>query len=60
MQPHPPPELEESEVELADDAGAPLELASRGLLNTENCRVFRALPHLGQAMRSLGPRTICS
>lgn len=60
MQPHPPAELEESEVELADEAGAPLELASRGLLNTENCSVFLELPHCGQAMRSPGPRTICS
>lgn len=60
MQPHPPPEPEESEVELADEAGVPLELASRGLLNTENCSFFLELPHFGQAMRSAAPRTICS
>jgi hypothetical protein len=36
---------------------SPLEPSTRGLLKTENCKVFRALPHLGHSTPSPLPRT---
>ncbi len=56
MHPQPEPGAESESVE-EEDA---LDPVSRGLLNTENCRVFRELPHFGQAMASPLPRTIFS
>jgi hypothetical protein len=44
--------------ELAADASAELEAPfGFGLLNVENCKLFRALPHFGHSTRSALERT---